>query len=393
MGVRQSKWPLVLLGSTVACLGEVESLAAPAETSDTGDPSDPDPSHPGPSGVGFPTDPLEYPIDAMGPFRVGYRVLTLTYDLDVIAMTRTIPVHVWYPTNDTIGTHPDYEAGPMDETSLLDASLAPSAYSDGLYPVHIFSHGRLGIGPNAFPLMAALASHGWVGVAPDHLGDAFGDAFISEPAPLWKYYARMFDISATLDYLEQLPDADPLHGQLTTDPVVMSGHSTGTFTTWAISGATLDAQFIELLCSNDIIADCTPEELELIGTSFRDPRVVAAIPMAGVLNQNWFGDGYVNASIPMLAMSGSDDSMTDAAGQFDYVDGLNFTWIDIEGGCHELFIYGGCANITNEVGFPIVATYARAFARSHVFRDNDPTVLGLLDGSIELSTLVSFAQK
>ena len=67
--------------------------------------------------------------------------------------------------------------------------------------------------------------------------------------------------------------------------------------------------------------------------------------------------------------------------------------IDVEGGCHQLFGLGGCFEVEDDVGFPIVSTYALAFARRHVLFDDDATVVGIVDGEVEVSDLVRFERK
>lgn len=326
-------------------------------------------------------DPLDFPVDSTGPFGVGYRIIELTYIPGPLGTPRTLPVHLWYPTWDTCGRDP-----------IIDASLAESPYADGKYPVHIFSHGRASFAGAADPLMTAFASHGWVAVAPDHVGSTWFDNV--EPSPLWKYYTRPLDLTAVLDHLDVLPESDPLSGKLETSAVVMSGHSSGVFTSWAISGASFDVPSLEARCERDTYAGgCTSAEIDAFAKGFRDSRVVTTIPMAGRLNSTWLGPtGYRSVDIPMLAMSASEDTV-DALGQFEIVEGLDFTWIDIEGACHQTFTYAGCPNIDDAEGQRIVATYALAFARHHVLGDDDPLVLGLLDGSIEISPLVAFARR
>ncbi len=328
-------------------------------------------------------------IDAMGPFNVGYRTFEIDYEPAGLATTRTIAINVWYPTDDVEGRRVTYAGLFIDDRSWMDATLADPVHEGG-YPVHVYSHGHRGFGGTSAALMRHFVSHGWVAVAPDHTGNTFGD--FTEPNPTDLYFLRSMDISAALDAMETLPADDPLAGQLATDRVLMSGHSFGVTTTWASAGATYDVERIRARCDAAEI-ECTDAELAAFEAGVHDPRVVAAIGMAGTLRDDWFGDtGYISVSVPFFAMSGSLDDVG-ADEQFALVSGMDFTWIDVEGGCHQAFALGGCDEIEDDVVFPIVNEYALAFGLRHVLSDDGPDVLSALDGSREVSPLVTFMRK
>ena len=65
------------------------------------------------------------------------------------------------------------------------------------------------------------------------------------------------------------------------------------------------------------------------------------------------------------------------------------SWLEIEGGCHQLFGLGSCGLISDEIGFRIVHSYSLAFGREHILGDQSADTLGLLDGSIELDSAAS----
>ena len=66
---------------------------------------------------------------------------------------------------------------------------------------------------------------------------------------------------------------------------------------------------------------------------------------------------------------------------------------DIEGACHEMFGVGTCANLSDDLGFPIVNTYALAFARRHILGDERDAVTGVIDGSTSVSELATLQKK
>jgi hypothetical protein len=242
------------------------------------------------------------------------------------------------------------------------------------YPVHAYSHGSAAFGGSSSDVIRYFASHGWVAVAPDHKGNLLSDQ--NAPVALTMHYLRSLDITAALDSLEALPADDPLAGKCLTKNVLLSGHSFGTQTTWATAGATFDMAYIQSKCDagSSFPEPCTPEQIAVFQPGLRDPRVKAGLPLAGA---------------PEV---GTDDKVG-AENIWAYVSAIDFTWLEIEGGCHQLFAVGGCSKITDAEGFPLVRTYALAFAERHILGDMSAKVAGLLDGTDVLSPKVHFQHK
>jgi predicted dienelactone hydrolase len=329
-------------------------------------------------------DPLALPVDQRGPYNVGFDSWEVTYTPPGGAGERTILVHMWYPTEDDDGNNPAYENLFRDDDVFEFATPAPPIH-DGGYPLLVHSHGHRGFGGNSSDLMAYFASHGWVAVAPNHTGNTL---FEGDERPTWLYYTRSFDISRAIDEMATVD----LPGPVVTDRVVMSGHSFGTFTTWATAGASFDSAVMSDLCGSETLPDCTAGDLEIFAGGLRDDRVIAAIPMAGG-DRGWFGDtGYDGIDLPVLLMTGSDDDVG-AAAMFDGIGPIDLTWIDVEGGCHQLFGLGGCDEIGDDEGYAIVNTYALALARTALLGDDDPAVTGIVDGSVTVSERVILQRK
>lgn len=337
---------------------------------------------------------LDYSVDAAGPFNVGYRTWTYSYEAPGGAGTREILINVWYPTLDKEGAAPHYIGLFPDASSFEGASLAPPLDPAG-YPVHAYSHGHAGFGATSSFLMRYFASHGWVAVAPDHKGNTLSDPKGS--APLSIHYLRSLDMAASLDSLEDLAAGDPLAGKCLTKNVVLSGHSFGTETAWSVGGATYDMAEIQAKCGSgtSFPEPCTPEQIAVFEPGLGDPRVKAGIPMAGGTGTGpgWFTEGgYDAVSKPYMLMSGTDDPVG-AENVWARVTSIDFTWLDILGGCHQLFALGGCKGISDEEGFPVVSTYALAFANRFILDDKSPSVAGILDGSDTVSPKVHFYHK
>ena len=91
-------------------------------------------------------------------------------------------------------------------------------------------------------------------------------------------------------------------------------------------------------------------------------------------------------------MSASEDQVG-MEGVFTNTNLTNFSWIEIDGGCHELFNLG-CGRMEDSAKFPIFTTYSLAFGRHHILNDTSETTTGILDQSVPVSEHVTiFMQK
>ncbi len=333
-----------------------------------------------------PVDPATLSVLEAGPFEVGFRSWEHTYDAPGGYGPRTILLNVWFPSDEVGTLTPTYERIFRDDDVWRDVDPRPPVHDAG-YPVHVYSHGHLGFGGSSADLMRYYASHGWVCIAPDHLGNTLFGALDPRPASI--YFTRATDVSAALDALEALPDEDPL-SRAVTERVVLSGHSFGVHTTWAIAGAEFDNARARCDAGDLPSGECTEAEIEAMEAGLRDNRVAAVIPMAGSIDRGWFGPtGHNSVSVPILSLSGTADPVG-ADTQFAETSELRMTWVQVTGGCHQAFAIGGCDTISDEDAFHIVNSYAFAFGRHHVLGDVLPEELGVLDGSVGVSDLATF---
>ncbi|MDP3277021.1 MAG: hypothetical protein Q8Q09_17650 [Deltaproteobacteria bacterium] len=320
-------------------------------------------------------NPASFDPSVKGPFRAGYRLLSFTYMPIGSSTARTIPVHVWYPTLALTGPRAVYARIVNDPESLRDAPPAPPAHAGG-YPVQVYSHGDRGFAGTSHFLMRYFASHGWVSVAPDHIGNTLTEPVVT-PRPYALYHLRSQDITAALDGVAGLAATDPLGGGvLQTTSTVLTGHSFGVHTVWTSAGAIFDVNAIRPLCTP--ANNCTPEDLATFGMNLRENRIVSAIAMAGAINRTLFGStGHSRVTIPILAMSGSADPVG-ADVQFASTTTVPMRWIDIRGACHQFFALGACDAIPDVEQERIVGTWALAFARLTVLNDNSTAVMNVL---------------
>ena len=319
---------------------------------------------------------LDWAWDEPGPYRVGHRTLVVSYLPVATGEPREIPLQLWYPTEATSGEPVLYLDAFTDDDALGSAPLAAALDGRSL-PLHVHTHGNLGWGGLADHIAARFASHGWVIAAPDHLGNTLIDNVRNGDVPAWVWPVRVEDVKASLDHLAALPEADPLHGRIDLEHVLLSGHSYGGAATFWLSGATLSAERVEVLCGNN--GGCTEEEKEAFALTQVDPRIAATISMAPGDSELFSGPGLATMTVPLLHMTDDDDRPVDNAAYWDQAPtGANR--LHIEGACHTTYTLGGCPDFDTTLGLQIVNTYAMAFARYHILGDRDPTLLALLSG-------------
>jgi len=336
-------------------------------------------------------DPLAWSVEEPGPYAVGYTTWELTYTPAGSGTERTIPIHLWYPTEDPSGEGVTYEFMFGDDDSWLDAAPAQSVHSGG-YPVLAYSHGNQGFAGSSAFLMRKAASHGWVALAPDHIGNTLSTH--SAPRPLSLWLNRGQDVTAAFDSLEERAP-ELLGAGVDSSRSIVSGHSFGGYTTWSSMGAAYERARIEQRCADGDYPEeqCTEALLDAFEAGIGDSRFSAGIPMAGGGGEDWFGeDGLRAVARPMLQLSGSRDAGA-VAGVWERTEGVDLTWVDVEGGCHQLFALGSCDEVPTDEGYWLVSTYALAFARHHALGDEGADTLSLLDGTRLLSDRITLQRR
>jgi len=339
---------------------------------------------------------LDYSLDDDGPFQVGYTAFETSYTPPGQTQERTIPVYIWYPTEDV---HNDDAVPPtqspiyidlfVDSDTIIDAVPAPSVYESG-YPLLAYSHGSQGVAQGSWRLMRYFASHGWVALSVGHIGNMLTEGSSASNTPIEHWHHRPLDITAGIDAMENLTSPMALANQIDTSRVLLTGHSRGAYTTWAAGGATYDTTNIQTRCDAGSYPDgCSVEAISRFNDGFRDPRITALIPTAGSGHGEFFDgiEGRDAVTLPIFMMSATEDPVG-AQSVFETGNIENLTWIEIDGGCHELFNLG-CGRMEDGAKFPIVTTYALAFGRNHILDDTSENTVGILNNTIPVSEHVT----
>ncbi len=214
------------------------------------------PDGPQPSGPGNAIDP-----SVPGPYPVG--VTTIEFVDPTREGGRPLVTEVWYPaTDDAIGmdtvTYEIPDIFRQDALDILGSDLtsqlatnavrdAPMRSDDGPYPVVFFSHGSGGMRMQSTYYTVDMASHGYVVVSPDHIGNTLSDLivtgdFVTEDL-LESLGNRPQDLSFIREELELLEPSDPLSEIMDFDSVGVTGHSFGALTSlrWMAQGGDVDA--------------------------------------------------------------------------------------------------------------------------------------------------------
>jgi len=286
--------------------------------------------------------------DGPGPWAVGHT----RFEVVDPSRGRTVPVEAWYPVR------PDQAVGEPTVYSVLLLGLeSPSAIEDapvaprGFFPLVIFSHGNGGIGAQSFFLTETLASHGFVVLAPDHVGNTLLDVVfgnVGEPEVLQSALDRPRDVSLLIDTMIErtfLQD-DPFF--LTVNPfrIGVTGHSFGGFTSLAVA-AGFDGDAAEEFGIE------VPEDFEPIPA---DPRVRAIAPIAPA-STPLSDRELARIRVPVLLVGGTLDGTTpldpEVTRPFELIRSRPLYRADVEGAAHFSFTnVCDLIDLVLDAGFP-----------------------------------------
>jgi predicted dienelactone hydrolase len=182
--------------------------------------------------------------NALGRYAVGH---TLFQAVDPARDGRTLRTELWYPVDpaDAGGVHTryDFQYLGLGLDSTVAWEDAPPSH-DVAFPLVVFSHGSGGVSWQSTFLTEALASHGFVVVAPNHTGNTANDALAgtSDPFPVVARN-RPLDVSFLIDLLlaRDFDPGDVLYLKINPFLIGVAGHSFGGFTALAMASGYQDA--------------------------------------------------------------------------------------------------------------------------------------------------------
>lgn len=330
-------------------------------------------------------------LEAPGPHAVGVRSYTVTYTPPLATEPRSLTTLVWYPAEAvTDGERPFYVLRSSDSatTDAPPLDLGPR-------PVVVFSHGHQAYAAAMSHWMEHLASHGFVAIAPTHAGNTFLDG---DDRKTEIYYQRPHDVRAALDHLEGLGD-DPLAGILG-DTRVVSGHSFGAYTAFALAGAEYAVADMDAACtagtgSTGYCSTLDDDKRALFTAGFEDDRFDAVISFDPG-DFPLFGAGVKAVDVPVLHVvaeaSGNPPNDPGADDYWSALDGEDdVRWL-LLGGDHNDFTDAcdagldvRCSALAGRRVFPPVHVYALAFLRGVVLGEEGYEAI--LNGEAEVSSL------
>lgn len=269
---------------------------APTEPAPSDPPvTEPAPTEP-PATDAPPTNLAPFSPIGDGPYQVGVQTITVT-DTE---RDRPLTVDVWFPLLDDVdGTFHRYTfiTGDYYESPRAVSATSDSISADGPFPLVVYTHGSGGLRYIDSDYTETLASHGYLVVAADHVGNTAIDQFLdTQDDRATIAYNRPRDVQVLIDAMLNAESLETVGfvGSVNPEQIAVTGHSLGGYATYAVvSGMSNDA-----------------------GTVQGDDRIGALIPLAPALGDGdptdslLLADQLALVNVPTLVMVGTDDVTT-----------------------------------------------------------------------------------
>ena len=321
------------------------------------------------------------PYGVRGPHPVGTMTMTLE-DAE-----RPLTVWIWYPALNPEGLEEQfvYSIGVAEFAPPFDAVNGQAIFDatpdteGNPYPLVIFSHGLFGSSLMSVPLLEHLASHGFVVVAPEHMGTHMLDFFTqSEETSATDVIEAIYYRPADLVHMMELSDTltgpgGALEGAIDTDTAAVMGYSTGGTSAFQVAGSRLDFSYLGDWCAEQgeewyaheacqflgqqtMLAPMfnVPGETEGLWPAMVEPRLDALVTIAPGGELPAFGtESLSEVSLPTLILLGSNDPVVspehNAFVAFEHVGSPQKSLVVFDGGGHVMFTK--CTDETATVAF------------------------------------------
>lgn len=249
-----------------------------------------------------------------GPLAVGHQRLEA---IDVFRDNRQLPYDVWYPVDEGDAADEPRTLYPLQGPGGLTAELAVDnliVSMSGPYPLLIFSHGFGGTNTQSVLLMETLASHGFIVVSPEHIGntnDDSSDTFSEAGAK------RVPDISFMIDTFLSRNEiqGDEFFERVDGNAIGVLGHSFGGGTSLGAVAGYFDVP--------------------------ADDRVMAVMPISAPVEGSFTDEALASVTTPALFMGGTLDTAVPIENQdlaFDKLTNAEAVYqVDIIGATHTHF--------------------------------------------------------
>ncbi|HEY9617385.1 MAG TPA: alpha/beta hydrolase, partial [Microcoleaceae cyanobacterium] len=226
----------------------------------------------------------------------------------------------------TVERSPRTQSGDSEEPrSLQVVCYQPEPLPTETIPVVIQSHGFASNPDDLEPYAKHLASYGYLVAAPWHPGSdteqvrrmLAGEA--AEVFQLTEFIDRPLDIRDLLDDLERR-NAPEFEGRLNLSSVGVMGYSFGAYTAFALAGANIQFDKLELACgltpgdtNLSLLLQCQALGLPRQLYHLHDDRVGAILALDTVGSEVFGQTGIQTIQVPVMLIAGSQDTIAPLA--------------------------------------------------------------------------------
>lgn len=196
----------------------------------------------------------------------------------------------------------------------------PCPWPEGSVPVVVQSHGLASCPEDLEDYARHLASYGYFVVAPYHAGSHAEHArtmltgHTAEVFQPSEFMNRPRCISQLLDALERC-NVEQFEGKLNLEAVGLMGHSFGTYTAFALAGASLDLNTLTPTCQAiagqlnlSLLLQCEALNVTQLEADLGDQRVQAIVCVDSVGSQLFGNHGVGAIQVPVLLIAGNEDT-------------------------------------------------------------------------------------